>query len=176
MLKPIFNVLCWTILIAISAQLTIVIPGIETPMTGQTFLVSLVIYGLPLHQASLTILLYLGLGVLGFPVFADGASGFHHLTGPTGGYLYGFLFACLMMHVLHQKRRRTHLERGFYFILVTFYIVLSGYIHLSIHIGIQLAWLKGVLPFLPGALFKILMAWAIITIHEYRTLHRSNNR
>lgn len=42
---------------------------------------------------TVTVAVYLGLGALGAPVFAGFQGGFSALTGPTAGFLWGFLLA-----------------------------------------------------------------------------------
>ncbi|MCL2093093.1 MAG: biotin transporter BioY [Treponema sp.] len=50
--------------------------------------------------------LYLGAGILGFPVFAGGTGGLAHLAGPTGGYLVGYLLAALAAGLIAGRPRR----------------------------------------------------------------------
>ncbi len=75
-------------LLAAAAQVRIPVPGTDVPITLQllaTLLVGLVLRPLPAVAA---VMLYLGCGVAGLPVFAPQSPG---LAGPTGGYLVGFL-------------------------------------------------------------------------------------
>jgi biotin transport system substrate-specific component len=48
--------------------------------------------------------LYLFLGALGLPVFANGTGGLGHLAGPTGGFLLGYLAAALVAGLLVDRR------------------------------------------------------------------------
>lgn len=52
------------------------------------------------------LLLFLGLGALGLPVYADGAGGFEHLIGPTSGYLLGYLLAGSMVSVAKETFKK----------------------------------------------------------------------
>ena len=54
---------------------------------------------------SLSVAIYLMTGALGLPVFADGHSGWDHFTGPTGGYLVGFLAAGLVVGLISHRGR-----------------------------------------------------------------------
>ena len=84
-----------SILLAISAKVKI--PFYPVPMTMQTFIVLLlgVSFGYKIGLA--TIILYLMEGIIGLPVFSNSPErgvGFAYFTGPTMGYLIGFLSAC----------------------------------------------------------------------------------
>lgn len=86
-------ILIGTALIALSARLWIVIPGNPVPLTGQTFGVLLAAGALGFRRGVAATLLYLAIGAVGLPVFAEGKHGTAILFGVTGGYLIGFLLA-----------------------------------------------------------------------------------
>ena len=86
-----------SILLAVSAKVKI--PFYPVPMTMQTFTVLLlgVSFGYKIGLA--TIILYLMEGIIGLPVFSNSPErgvGFAYFTGPTMGYLIGFLSACFL--------------------------------------------------------------------------------
>lgn len=108
-------VLC-SIFAAVTAMLSFVaipVPLSPAPITGQTLGVMLA--GLVLGQwwGTAAILVYLGMGLLGIPVFAGGRSGLGALTGPTGGYLVGFVPGAWVtgMLVAGSRRTRSHAAR-----------------------------------------------------------------
>ncbi|MFV0382379.1 MAG: biotin transporter BioY [Breznakia sp.] len=78
----------FAVVIAMSAFIKIPI-GI-VPMTLQTMTVMLVALVLGAKYGFLSVLLYIGLGLLGLPVFANGA-GLSYVLQPSFGYLLGFL-------------------------------------------------------------------------------------
>lgn len=89
------------LLIALSANLSIRVPGSPVPITGQTFAVLLVGGALGSRRGVLATLLYLALGLV-LPVYADHKQGLavvgsitdgHLVLGSTGGYLVGFVVA-----------------------------------------------------------------------------------
>lgn len=86
-------ILIGTALIALSARVSILIPGNPVPLTGQTFGVLLVAGALGFRRGVAATALYLAIGGLGLPVFAEGAHGTEILFGVTGGYLFGFVLA-----------------------------------------------------------------------------------
>ncbi len=79
----------FTAVISVCAQITIPTPLF--PMTLQTFGIALCGYTLGTKKASLSVLVYILIGILGLPVFSGFCGGFHHLTDPAGGFVVGFL-------------------------------------------------------------------------------------
>ena len=84
-------ILLGTGLIAATAQ--VYLPTQPVPFTGQTFGVLLTAGALGFRRGLLATLLYLAIGALGLPVFAEGKHGAEWLVGATGGYLVGFVLA-----------------------------------------------------------------------------------
>ncbi len=84
-----------TLLVALSAQ--IYIPTVPVPFTGQTFGVLVVGGALGFRRGVLALLLYLAIGAIGVPVFAQGSAGLAILQGVTGGYLIGFVVAAAII-------------------------------------------------------------------------------
>lgn len=65
------------------------------PFTMQTLAVFLVAQLLPLQYSLLSTAVYIGLGIVGIPVFSNFQGGIGVLAGPTGGYIIGFVFIVL---------------------------------------------------------------------------------
>ena len=88
-------VLCslFAALTAICAWISIPLPAVS--FTMQTFAVLLALGILGGRWGSMTILLYLLLGIIGLPVFAGFRGGAASLLEPTGGFLWGFLAGSL---------------------------------------------------------------------------------
>jgi len=92
--KIILIALLGTLLLTISAKIKI--PFYPVPMTMQTFVVLFLGIALGPKIGLLTVSLYLFEGIFGLPVFAgtpEKGIGFIYFTGPTMGYLIGFLIA-----------------------------------------------------------------------------------
>jgi biotin transport system substrate-specific component len=81
-------VLAGTLVIAIAAQVSI--PFFPVPMTLQTLAILAVGLAYGSRLGAITLLTYLGQGLVGLPVFANGMNG-AALLGPTGGFLLGFV-------------------------------------------------------------------------------------
>ena len=96
-IKSVLIIFFGSIALAISAKIKI--PFYPVPMTMQTFVVLLfgMCFGYKIGLA--TISLYLIEGIIGLPVFSNSPErgvGLVYFTGPTMGYLIGFLSACFL--------------------------------------------------------------------------------
>ena len=142
--------------IAISAQLTIDIGSI--PITGQTLAILCWAFFLTPGQSLLALTLYLSLGLIGLPVFADGESGIEKLWGGSGGYLVGFVIAPVIVSKLYLKHKKDSLVQIILLTLLgTIIILLFGNIRLCALYGLQKGLEYGFFPFWQGALIKILI-------------------
>ncbi len=87
----------FAVLIAICSWISI---PTTVPFTLQTFAVFLAVGVLGGKRGSLSVLIYILLGAVGIPVFANFSGGFGILIGQTGGYIVGFLFSALLMWLM----------------------------------------------------------------------------
>jgi biotin transport system substrate-specific component len=74
-----------------------VVPHDPIPWTGQTFGVLMVGGALGLRRGLLAVALYVLLGYVGLPFFAESKSGVSVILGPSGGYLIGFIVAAAVV-------------------------------------------------------------------------------
>ena len=79
------------------------IPIGPVPITLGVFAVMLAGTILNWKEAGAAVLVYLLLGVIGLPVFSSGKSGPAVLVGPTGGYLWTFLFMAIIIALFSSK-------------------------------------------------------------------------
>ena len=103
-------------------------------------------------------------GSLGLPVFANMSAGAHVLTGPTGGYLWGFIIGAMMMGYSKEKNFISSFLNCFLACLVsTTTIILIGTFYLSFFVGdINKALVLGLYPFLIGDVVKSFICALII--------------
>ncbi|MBE6666485.1 MAG: biotin transporter BioY [Ruminococcaceae bacterium] len=87
--------------ICICAQIAIPLGGV--PLTLQTFAVAFCGYTLGKYSGTLSCLIYLSLGAIGLPVFAGFGASLAFLFGPTGGFLFGFLFLAFFCGSVSSK-------------------------------------------------------------------------
>ncbi|MFD2444950.1 biotin transporter BioY [Bacillus sp. CGMCC 1.16607] len=88
-------------IISVLAQITVPLPLV--PITGQTLAIGLAATILGSRYGTLSVLLYLLIGSVGVPVFAEFSGGISKLVGPTGGYLVGFVPAAFLMGWIMEK-------------------------------------------------------------------------
>lgn len=143
------------------AQIALPIPGSPVPVTGQTLGVLLIgtSYGSMLGLT--TFATYLLAGLAGAPVFAGGAHGFASLTGPTGGYLLGMLFASLLIGALAGRRWDQRLLSALPTMLLGDAVIFSfGLLWLHHFTGRSWSWTisAGFTPFIFGEALKIAIA------------------
>ncbi|MEZ4887570.1 MAG: biotin transporter BioY [Chitinophagales bacterium] len=160
MLQKLLPTFLAAIFIAIFAQITIPLPYI--PITGQSFAVLLVAYLLGWNWGMIAVLLYLFTGAVGFPVFAESASGIAKLKGNSGGFLYGFVFAAFLVGFLAENTIPSSFKKALGIMtLGTAVILFFGVMHLAYHIGFHKALEYGLYPFIGGAVVKIVLGAAI---------------
>ena len=92
--KYLLIVFLGSLLLTISAKIKI--PFYPVPMTMQTLVVLIIGIGFGWKLGVATVMLYLFEGIIGLPVFSgtpEKGIGLVYFTGPTMGYLIGFLVA-----------------------------------------------------------------------------------
>ena len=147
-------------LLILSAKLKV--PFHPVPMTMQTMVVLVlgVAYGSRLGTA--TVALYLLQGAAGLPVFADTPErciGLAYMTGPTGGYLVGFLVAAWVAGAIGKggvARLAAAMVAG-HAVIFAF-----GLAWLAAAIGAEKAWLVGAAPFVLATLLKSALGVALL--------------
>ena len=83
---------------AVLSQIAIPLPT-NVPLTLQTFAVALAGYFLGAVKGTVAMVVYVRLGAVGVPVFANWKGGFSVITGATGGFIVGFIFMALLCGV-----------------------------------------------------------------------------
>jgi biotin transport system substrate-specific component len=155
--KIILITLIGSLLLTISAKIKI--PFYPVPMTMQTFVILFLGITLGSKIGLLTVSVYLLEGIYGLPVFAstpEKGIGLIYFTGPTMGYLLGFLLAAYFSGLF--KYEKGLLNTFIKLIFSVSFIYILGIIWLGILIGWEKPLFKlGVQPFLLAELFKILL-------------------
>ncbi|HSN06483.1 MAG TPA: biotin transporter BioY [Candidatus Angelobacter sp.] len=161
------TVLAATALTAVSAQISIPIPGSPVPVTGQTFAVLLAAAAIGPVRGALAQLLYVALAMVGLPVLAHGASGTSVVFGATGGYLLGFVVASVVVGALARRGwSRSPLAVLGSYAVGTAVIYLFGVTWLAHVAGAPLSWAigAGLTPFLVGDALKAALAAGVLPL------------
>ena len=133
------------------------------PFTLQNLGVLLVGGALGLRRGALSAGLFIGLGVVGLPVFAESRGGFAVILGATGGYLVGFVVAAALVGRLAELGWDRHIGGSIGANTIgTAAIYLVGVPWLAVATGMTLgqAITVGLLPFLVADIVKLLVAAA----------------
>ena len=148
--------------IALSARLSVTIPGSSVPQSAQTLAVLLVGSLLGSRYGTLSALAYLFAGGFGLPVFADGAAGWSHLVGPTSGYLIAFVLAAGAVGWFTEHGQAQRAFTAFAMMLFGHLLILTlGWLRLSWALGPGPAYHAGVEPFVIGGIVKSILAATI---------------
>ena len=154
------TVLFGSIILIISAKIKVDLYPV--PMTLQPLAVLMIGMLFGRNLAIATIGLYILEGIAGFPVFAYGG-GLLYLFGPTGGFIFGFFIAGLVLGELADRDwGRNILSSIFCMMLGMFIIYFFGILQLSAIKGFAFAIIKGFYPFLVGDLYKLLVAGILV--------------
>ena len=158
-------ILAATALTAACAQISFKLPGSAVPITGQTFAVLLSGAALGANRGATAMLLYVLLGMVGLPIYADGSHGTHVVFGATGGYLVGFLIAGWAVGKLAERRLdRTPVTALPAFLVGSAIIYAIGvpWLAIATHASLGSAVADGFTPFIPGDLIKAAAAAAVL--------------
>lgn len=144
---------------AIFAQIQIPLPFTPIPITLQSFSILLIAGLLPPLSSTVTITTYILLGAVGVPVFAGFKGGIAALSGPTAGFIVGFLPAVIIASILFRKTKTSILP------ILAFHGVLYflGCVWLQLQSGSTFgqAFMMAVAPFILGDLLKSI-AFAVV--------------
>lgn len=156
--------LAGSLLLTLSAKTQI--PFYPVPMTMQTFVVMVLGMALGPRLGAVTVMLYLGQGVLGLPVFAgtpEKGLGLAYMAGPTGGYLLGFVVGAWLCGALAERGwDRTWLKTIAAAGLGHATVFLFGFAWLTILVGAETAFAFGVAPFWAATVLKTALAVAVL--------------
>lgn len=148
-------------LLAISSKVQI--PITPVPVTLQTLVLLVMSMFLGWRGAAGATSLYLFQGAIGLPVFAHGG-GFIILFGPTGGYLFGFLIASIVVGFLAERGWDKSVVLTFISMTIgTLIIYILGVIWLSYLKDLNTAIVFGLLPFITPDILKICLGTCLVS-------------
>jgi biotin transport system substrate-specific component len=154
-----------SMVLALSAQISL--PLYPVPITLQTSTV--LILGV-LFEPKISggiVITYILEGMLGLPVFANFSCGIPILFGVTGGYLWGFLPAIMLVGYFKRWNLFTSLINIFFAITIsTAVIFVFGYMVLVQFVGYHSAFIFGIAPFYLTELCKIIALTALVSLFQ----------
>lgn len=162
--RDIVLVITGALFLYLTARISIPVQGSPVPITGQTFGVLLVGGALGFRRGLLAVTLYVLLGVVGLPFFAEGKGGLVVIWGATGGYLIGFVVAGAVVGRLTELGWDRHIGGALGAMLIgSVLIYLVGLPWLMVVTGSSLTETidKGLRPYLVGDALKLALAAVI---------------
>jgi len=169
--RDVVAVVGFALFTALAAQITIPLGFTPVPITGQTFAVLLAGGVLGANRGAASMGLYVTLGAIGLPFYAEGAGGWTAATGSTAGYLVGFVVAAFVVGKMAEHGQDRKLSTSIpAFLAGTLIIYGIGAGWLAHNLGLPLtagagessAISLGVAPFLVGDVLKALLAGAML--------------
>jgi biotin transport system substrate-specific component len=176
------------LLITLSAQIVIPLPFTPVPITGQTFGVLFTSALLGFRRSLATMGIYLLLGIVGVPVFAEWGSGIAKFAtivdgalvlGARGGYLIGFLFAGALVGRLAELGWDRHVGGAAAAMALgngVIYLFGVPWLMAALNINLATALEKGVYPFLVGDVIKLALAAGLLPAGWWLVKRRSDDR
>ncbi|GHU79121.1 biotin transporter BioY [Clostridia bacterium] len=150
----------FTAVTVIMAQISIPMP-MGVPITMQTFAICLAGMLLSPRNSFFSALLYVLLGAIGIPVFAQFSGGLGIVFGPTGGFILSFPIMAWLVALGAEKKGAIPVTLGLVAgILVNF---VAGMVLFSLITGngLGVAFTACVLPFIPTTIIKTVAAGII---------------
>ena len=148
-------VIC-SLLLILSAKIKVDLYPV--PMTLQPLAVLMIAMLCGRNISVSAVSLYLFQGMIGLPVFAYGG-GLPYLLGPTGGFLFGFLLASIIIGELADRGWGKYLFKSVIAMLIGLLVIYTcGVLQLSFLKGFDFAIINGLKPFIVGDLYKLILA------------------
>jgi biotin transport system substrate-specific component len=152
--------------LALTLSAKLQVPFYAVPMTMQSLVVLLIGLAFGWRLGTATVLLYLGEGLAGLPVFAgtpEKGIGLAYMMGPTGGYLLGFIVAAALLGWLAERGWDRSLWRTALALSLGHAVLFApGIAWLALFVGWTKAIAFGLTPFLWGSLVKTALGVALV--------------
>ena len=155
-------------MICIFGPLSLPLPVSPVPVTLATYAIYFTIYVAGARRSTISVLIYLLIGLVGLPVFSSFGSGPAKLFGPTGGYLIGYLFMTVISGFVIDRWGKNVVFSFLGMLLGTAALYLVGTLWLGYQMGLRfsVALAQGVIPYIPGDVVKMVLA--VITGSQVR--------
>jgi len=169
-IKDLVYIAIFTSIICVMSLVTI---PTTVPFTLQTMAIFICMFMLKPVDAIISVLLYIFIGAIGLPVFANFKSGFGVLAGPTGGYIIGFIIMPFMSFIFKNKILSASIG------LIICYLFGSIWFLLFNTSNIHSLWKVltiCVLPFIIPDAVKMVLAYIVSKRLKFLTSDETNNK
>jgi biotin transport system substrate-specific component len=163
--RTIALVVGFALLTALAAQISFHLPWTPVPITGQTFAVLLTGATLGWRAGGISQLLYVALGAVGLPFYADGKGGWENATGATAGYLVGFVLAAAVVGALAERQNDRAVLTSLPAMLAgsaVIYLCGLPWLAHALHVSAPKALELGFTPFVIGDTIKLVAAGLLL--------------
>lgn len=158
-----FRCVVFTILIIVGSQVSIDVPLSPAPIVLANFFTLLAGLMLGKKWGTASVAMYLALGAVGFPVFADASGGLDILFGKTGGYLFAYLISTFLVGMICEHGTPSW-KRDLFALVVgvlTLFVVGLPWLKISLALSWKDTFIFGCKPYLLGAGVKVALAFVI---------------
>lgn len=152
--------------ICILGPLSIPLPFSPVPISFTNLAIYITVILIGMKRGTISFVIYLLLGLAGLPVFSAFTAGPSKLLGPTGGYLIGFIFMCLITGLFADRAMKFDnrvvkiglLVLGMILATAVTYVFGTAWLAFQAGMTFKAALFAGVIPFIPGDLAKIVIS------------------
>ncbi|MDE7252612.1 MAG: biotin transporter BioY [Acetatifactor sp.] len=154
-----------TAVICVIAPFSLNIPISPVPISLGTMAIYFVITVLGMWRGTISVLLYILLGLVGLPVFTNFSGGAGKVLGPTGGYIVGYVFLALIFGFFTEHWKGKIVMNVIGGVLGTTVMYFFGTLWLAYlnHMSFMAALWAGVIPYIPGDIVKLAVSMGIGT-------------
>ncbi len=172
-IKQMVLVSLMTAIICMLAPISLTLPTSPIPISLGNMVICFTVTILGMKKGSLSVLIYLLLGLAGVPVFSNFTGGVGKLLGPTGGYLIGYLLLALTLgfFVDHYENHIVFHSLGAFLGMLLLYLFGTVWLALQLDLSFTAALWIGVIPYIPLDILKIIVALSIGMHLRKRLLH-----
>ncbi len=162
--KDIIVIAMFAALTAVLSQIIIPLPFTPVPLSLATLSIFIAGGLLGATKGGMSQLIYVLLGAVGVPVFAGFSGGFGVITGPTGGYIFGYVAGAFVIGLLMLKLPKKVWGYGIAMIfgIVTCYVIGTAWFMRLMGRGLLESLGMCVFPYIPGDLLKIALAATLV--------------
>lgn len=149
-----------TAIICVLAPISLTLPTSPIPISLGNMVICFAVTILGMKRGTLSVLLYILLGLAGLPVFSNFTGGIGKLLGPTGGYIIGYLFLALIFgfFVDHFKNRPATNALGALIGMLILYLFGTLWLALQLDLSFTASLWAGVIPYIPADIIKTAIA------------------